>query len=85
MGAGPGGEDVEDDLGAVEHLQAQGPLEVSRLGRREVVVEDHHVGVVMLHQLNELGELALAEVGGLIGMVPPLHDLGHHGCTRRGG
>ena len=41
----PAGEDVEDHLGAVEHLDAERLLEIADLGRREIVVEDDNVGV----------------------------------------
>ena len=34
-------EDLDDDAGAVEHLRAGGALEVARLARRELVVDDH--------------------------------------------
>ena len=44
-GARPPGEDVEDELGAVEGLAAHRVLEVALLGGRELVVEEHQVGV----------------------------------------
>ena len=37
--AGAAGEDVEDQLAAVEHLDAERLLQVAGLGRRQVVVE----------------------------------------------
>ena len=43
--AGPGGEDVEDQLAAVEDLDAGRLFQVADLGRGEVVVEDDDVGV----------------------------------------
>ena len=41
---GARGEDVEDQLAAVEHLDAEGLFEVAALGGVEVVVEDDDVG-----------------------------------------
>ena len=45
-GLGAAGEDVEDQLRAIEHLQADGFLQVARLAGAEIVVEDHQIGVV---------------------------------------
>ncbi len=42
---GAGGEDVEDELGAVDDFRLDGLFEIALLGRGEVVIEDHHVGL----------------------------------------
>ncbi len=63
-GARPGGEDVEDQLTAVEHLDFGGLLQVADLRRRQVVVEDNDVGVGGRGLLLEFHELALADVAG---------------------
>ena len=76
VGAGPRGEDVEDHLGAVKNLRLQLLLEVADLGRREVVVEDHDVGVVVGDEPGQLRHLPLAEIGRLIGALTPLRHLG---------
>ena len=44
-GAGAGGEDVEDQLAAVEHLELGRFFQVADLGGGQVVVEDDDVGV----------------------------------------
>ncbi len=69
MGPSMGGEDVEDDLGPVHDLDLDRPLEVSRLGRPQVVVEDDDVGLVSLHQLLELLDLARADIRGDVDLL----------------
>ena len=78
VGPGPGGEDVEDHLGPVDHLDAQELLQVPRLGRAEVVVEDDEVGLVGLDQLLELLDLARADVGGDVDLLPLLEHAADH-------
>ena len=58
-------------------------LQVALLRRAELVVEDHRVAVERLGQLLELGDLALAEVGGRIGGGPTLQDAADDVRTRR--
>ena len=58
-------------------LTSSGLLEVARLGRAEVVVEDDDVGLVGLDQLLELLDLARADVGGDVDPLPLLEHLGH--------
>ena len=72
VGPRPGGEDVEDDLGPVDHLDAQELLQVPRLGGAEVVVEDDEVGLVRLDQLLQLLDLARADVRGDVRLLPLL-------------
>jgi hypothetical protein len=77
-GAGPPGEDVQDELGAVDRLASHLRLEVALLGRREVVVEDHHVDALLLAAPREVPHLAAPDEGG--GVPPgafleePAHD-----------
>jgi hypothetical protein len=67
-GAGASGEDVEDEGSAVEDLDGEGVFEVALLSRAELIVEDHE-GVVELGALGfQLGQLALADVGGRVGL-----------------
>ncbi len=67
------GEDVQDHRGAVERRPAEQLLQVVLLGRAELVVEDHGVGVHRQAQLAQLLGLALAHVGGRIRPVAGLH------------
>lgn len=62
VGAGAGGEDVEDDLGAVDDLDLEGLFEVAGLGGSEIVVEEGEVGLVGLDELAELVDLAGADI-----------------------
>ena len=72
---GPPGENVEDQLRAVEDLYARDPLEVADLSRAEVVVEDDHVGVAGRRQRGQLFDLAFAEVGRGVGGLAALNQL----------
>src|SRR5690606_10265745 len=54
------GEDVEDELGAVEHLQRGRGRDVARLGGGEVAVEDDHVRAELQAAQDDLLELAFA-------------------------
>src|SRR5439155_8666980 len=84
-GAGPGGEDVEYQLAAVKDLDVGGLFQVAHLGRRQVVVEDDHVGVGGLDLLLQLGELALADVGGGDDLEPFLQQAADDGGAGGGG
>ena len=85
VGARMGGEDVEDHLGAVDDLDVEGSLEVARLGGAQVVVEDDDVGLVSLDQLLQLLDLARADVGGDVDLLPLLeHGAGHVKAGRLG-
>ena len=53
-------------------------LEVARLGRAQVVVEDDDVGLVGLDELLELVDLARADVGGDVDLLPLLQHLADH-------
>ena len=59
-------EDVEDQLGAVEHLQSGGFLDLAGLRRTEFLAEDQQVGVLVVGPAGQFFELARAdEVPGL--------------------
>ena len=49
---------VQNQLGAIQDLAAEGALQVALLGRRQVAVEDHHVHVLGLDALDQLFHLA---------------------------
>ncbi len=68
------GEDVEDHRGAVDGGAAEGLLEVVLLGRAQLVVEHDGVAVDRLGQVAQLGDLALADVGGRLRARATLDD-----------
>ena len=72
------GEDVEDHRGAVDGGAAEQLLEVALLGRAELLVEDHGVGVDRTDRLGQLVHLAPPDEGGRVGSVAPLDDPGDH-------
>src|SRR5581483_2872947 len=69
------GEDVEDQLGAVEHAGVERLLQVALLPRRELVVADHHVELQVAAQRPPLRDLAGAVVERGVRLVAAL-DLG---------
>src|SRR5659263_151936 len=72
-GVGMLGEDVEDERGAIDDPHAELVLEVTLLGGRKLVLDNHQVGLQAGDFLLELNQLALAEVGMGYGMVPTLN------------
>ena len=64
------GENVEDHLGAIDHLDLELSLEVAGLGRTEVVVEDDDVRLLGLDQRFQLLDLARADVGRDVDLLP---------------
>ena len=69
------GEDVEDQLRAVDDPRRERVLERPLLRRVELVVDDEHVGAAVGVQRLQLLELPLADVGLLIGPVALLDEL----------
>ena len=53
-------EDLQDQLGAVEHAAAELPFEVALLGAGQLMVEDHARGVERARGLADLAHLAAA-------------------------
>ncbi len=79
VAAGALGEDLEDEVGAVEDPHAlaalgQGLLEVADLGGGERMVEDDGAGVVQAADVLELLDLAGAGVGRGVGTVAAAGD-----------
>ena len=64
-----GTEDVENELGAVEHGKLNGTLNVALLGRREGNVEDDDVGMQLMSKLAELINLARTDEEGGVRLV----------------
>jgi hypothetical protein len=77
------GENIENDLGAVEHLDAERFFQVADLRRREIVVEDHHVGVGRVDEQLDLFDLAVPDVGGRIGRLSLLGEPADNFGARR--
>ena len=71
------GEDVEDQLRAVDHARLQSVLELALLGRRELVVHDQRLGARLRERLLQLRQLPFADVGAGIRPPPLLNELGH--------
>ena len=84
MRLGAGGEDVEDQLAAIQHLHTLAArafevliddlLEAPDLPGREVVVEDDQVGGVLAASLGDLDRLSLAAIGAGIDAAALLED-----------
>ena len=68
-GAGPLGEDVDDQFRAAHHPAAERLLQVALLARREVVVDHQHVGALGLDELANLIDLAGTDQP--TGVLPP--------------
>ena len=84
-GHGVLGEDVEDQLRAVDHAGVERVLEEALLRRIELVVDDQALGFELLEPLLDLLELALADVGALRRAGAMLHrpaDRDHSGRPR---
>src|SRR6266851_3918608 len=86
LGAGALGEDVQDQLGAVDHLDVELFLQVALLARGELFVEDEQVEVSLVLQRVQRLDLALADEERRVGFLPPLgigadHD--HAGRLRQ--
>ena len=71
-------EDVEDQLGAVDHAQLEPLGEVARLGRREVLIEDHQIDVALEGADHEVLEPARADQELAVDLRPVLGDDVHH-------
>ena len=85
VGAGPGGEDVQDQFGAVHHPNPAQRLQVLALRGGQLVVEDDQIGFVFPHQFGQYAGLALAEVVAGPGSIEALHQLADNQPARRVG
>ena len=76
--AGPAGEDVEDDLGAVDDLQVKKSFKIAKLRGGEVVVKDHQIGACRARLRANFMHLAASQKRGRIGLGRALQDRSHH-------
>ncbi len=83
-GLRPAGKNVQNQLAAIKHLDAGGLLQVARLRRSEIVVEQDHVGIRRSGQLLQFVDLALAQIRRHVGRLAALGKLAHHARTGRG-
>ena len=81
---GPTGEDVEDELRAIDHSRPPGLLEVPTLGGREVVVDHDAVRLKPLGLLTDLLHLALSKEGGRVLAATRLGEPVPHDLRVRG-
>lgn len=92
VGAGAGGEDVEDEFGAVEDFDARGVgfaagflvddfFESADLGGREVVIEEDDVGGVEFAEVSDLFGFAAADVQAGVWGVTVLEEGSDDACA----
>ena len=81
-GAGPLGEDIQDQGRPVQHLDAQLLRQHPLLGGGQGVIHHHHVRPHGPHQLLHLSRLALADEGAGIGGVLVLEHGAHAHAPR---
>ena len=67
-----GREDVQDQLGSVDHLHLERLFQIPRLPGRQVVVEQNDVRPVRFDQQGELLDFPFPDTGREIGLVAPL-------------
>ncbi len=70
------GEDVEDQLGAIDDAPVERVLERPLLNGRDLVVDDQDLGAGGGERALQLHQLALADKGARVGMGTVLHELG---------
>ena len=88
VASGPGGEDVEDDLGPVHHPDLERALQIHPLHRAQLLVEDDQRGARLRDRAGHFLDLAFADegrgirCGDLLG--DPAHDFGAGGVHEAG-
>ena len=75
------GENVEDELRAIDDLAIERRLQVPQLCRTQLVVEDDDVGAEFVARRGERRDLATAEERRGIGLRPVLQNSQHDRCT----
>ena len=82
-GASVLGKDIQDDCRAVNRRSPESLLEISLLGRAQIVVKNDGINVKDQALLKELGDLPRPKKGRWIGGITALNDLTHHICACR--
>ena len=82
VGAGPGGEDVEDQLGPVHDPALELLLEVGALVGGELLVEDHEGGAGLAHQGPQFLDLPFPDQRRRVGRGHLLRQPAHHHRAR---
>ena len=75
--ARPAGEDVEDQLRAIDHLPLESILELAELPRRQLVIDDHHVHITLGAGRGEARHFAGADERPRVGLGALLQHAQH--------
>ena len=84
-GAGPLGENIQDQGGPVDGGDLQDPLDIADLGGGQLMVEDGQLHPLLLAEAFELLQPAAAQAGGAIQAGAALQHRAHHLGARRFG
>ncbi len=84
-GAGARRENIQNELRAVDDPRADRLFQIALLRGREVVIEDHHVGMNGSGFRRQFLHFALPDQRGRLGARPGLDHAGADGGSRRGG
>jgi hypothetical protein len=79
----PPGEDVENELGSIQHLPIERVLELTQLSRRQLVVEHHEVDVGLCARHGQRSRLSAADERGRIRLGALLQHAQHHSPASR--
>jgi hypothetical protein len=81
VGSGVVGENIEDQLGAVDDFGFDCFFEVASLSWTEVIIEDDDIGIVEFDELFKFGNFTFPEIGFLIGADSLLHNASDNFCS----
>ena len=80
-GAGVAGKDVKNELGAIDDATVEFVFEITKLGGRQLVVEDESSGIGHFCGGSDLFDLATADQGCCVGAVAALEHFSNHHCA----
>ena len=69
--------DVQDQLGSIQYPARQFILQIPKLCRRKVVIEQDDIGAVSRDGISDFFDLAFADQGSRIWCRTPLHHFSH--------